>query len=80
MKYQVTRVDNHNKTIDDLGKMTLEEIYEFGKQYIGNDKREWGTIFRNEKDLKDTIEYIEKEGHEYWYEFEDTNIMIEKVE
>lgn len=79
--YEVLRTKNDNKTIvDDLGIMTREELIEFGKRYIGEDTTKYPNVFRNKKELLDDIDFIDKNGDEMWYEWEDTNINIKLLE
>ncbi len=79
--YQVLRTKNDNKTIvDDLGIMTREELIDFGERYIGKDTAKYPNVFRNKKELLDDIDFIDKNGDEMWYEWEDTNINIKLLE
>lgn len=75
--YEVLRTKNDNKTIiDDLGIMSRQELINFGRKYIGEDTTKYPFVFRNEKELLDDIDFIDKNGDEMWYEWEDTNIQI----
>ena len=79
--YEVLRTKNDNKTIvDDLGIMTKEELIDFGERYIGGDTTKYPNVFRNKKELLDDIDFIDKNGDEMWYEWEDTNIIIKLLE
>jgi hypothetical protein len=79
--YEVLRTKNDNKTIvADLGIMTREELIEFGERYIGEDTTKYPNVFRNKKELLDDIDFIDKNGDEMWYEWEDTNINIKLLE
>lgn len=79
--YQVLRTKNDNKTIiDDLGIMSREELIEFGSRYIGEDTSKYPNVFKNKKELLDDIDFIDENGDEMWYEWEDTNINIKLLE
>lgn len=78
--FEVLRTKNDNKTIiDDLGIMNREELIDFGVRYIGEDTTKYPFVFRNKKELLDDIDFIEKDGSEMWYEWEDTNINIKYI-
>ena len=78
--FEVLRTKNDNKTIvDDLGIMDREELIDFGMRYIGEDTAKYPFVFRNKKELLDDIDFIEKDGSEMWFEWEDTNINIKYI-
>lgn len=58
-RYRVKKETYENKLIEDLGTMTIDELYEYGKQFIGD-------VFADEEDLKEDMRCIEETGDELW--------------
>lgn len=58
-KYRVKKETYEDKLIEDLGTMTIDELYEYGKQFIGD-------VFADEEELKEDMRYIEETGDELW--------------
>lgn len=71
-KYQVTRETYQGKFIEDLGEMTLEQIEELAKKYLGD-------VFTTEEEIKSDIEFIKQDGYEQWLCNNEIQITIEKV-
>lgn len=71
-KYRVIKETYSGKFIEDLGDMTIEEIKELAKEYIGD-------VFVNEKEIQKDMEYIKKCGDELWLCNGKIEIKIEEV-
>lgn len=79
--FEVTRVKNDFTTvIDDLGIMNEDELIDFARNYIGDDQSKYGTIFTDEKEILDDIEWIKTNGDVLWFETEDTNVRIKFID
>lgn len=76
-KYWVRNVKSKN-IIEDYGNMTLDEIKQFGKQFIGN-KTYFGFVFDNIDELYSDIRYIKEVGLETWYLGNGEDIIISEV-
>ena len=71
MKYKIIKYYKNN--VIDEETMTIEELKEYAKQFIGD-------VFHNENDLEETIKYIEENGYDRWALKYQLEIEIEKVE
>lgn len=72
MKYQVNLETYSNKLIEDLGIMTIEEIRELARGYIGD-------VFKNEEEINRDMIYIEEDGEEMWLANDEQQIYIIKI-
>ena len=75
MKYNVIKTNYTNdKELEDYGEMTIEELREFAKGYIGD-------VFDDEAEIDKNMEYIKESGEENrTLEEGYTNILIYRLE
>lgn len=69
MKYKVKKY--HKSILLEETTMTIEELKEYAKQFIGD-------VFVDEKDVERDMEYIEKNGDEGWLAKYQIQIVIDK--
>ena len=68
MKYKVKKY--HKSILLEETTMTIEELKEYAKQFIGD-------VFVDEKDVERDMEYIEKIGDEGWLAKHQIQIVID---
>ena len=68
MKYKVKKY--HKSILLEETTMTIEELKEYAKQFIGD-------VFVDEKDVERDMEYIEKNGDEGWLAKHQIQIVID---
>lgn len=71
MNYRIIKYYKNNVIDEEI--MTIEELKEYAKQFIGD-------VFHNENDLEESIKYIQENGYDLWALKYQIEIEIEKVE